>query len=200
MTFYQPETVLCNGSLFRLYINNEQLDKRIVELAGQINRDYGDKKPIFIGILNGAFIFLADLMRHVTIPCEVDFFKLSSYGDEKVSSGSVTELKDLDADVEGRHVILIEDIVDTGLSMRYMVGRIKEKKPASVAVVTLLHKPDATKHYVNVDYVGFKIPTLFVLGYGMDFAQEGRNLAQIYVIDDGSEDSSSPVIPEHAKK
>ncbi|TVQ71209.1 MAG: hypoxanthine phosphoribosyltransferase [Balneolaceae bacterium] len=200
MTFYQPETVFCNGALFRLYINKERLDKRIVELAGQINRDYEDKKPIFIGILNGAFIFLADLMRHVTIPCEVDFFKLSSYGDEKVSSGSVTELKDLDADVEGRHVILIEDIVDTGLSMRYMVGRIKAKKPASVAVVTLLHKPDATKHYVNVDYVGFQIPTLFVLGYGMDYAQEGRNLAQIYVIDDGSEDSSPPIIPEHAKK
>ncbi len=200
MTFYQPETVLCNGSLFRLFITKEQLDKRIVELAEQINRDYEGKKPIFIGILNGAFIFLADLMRHVTIPCEVDFFKLSSYGDEKVSSGSVTELKDLDADVEGRHVILIEDIVDTGLSMRYMVGRIKEKKPASVAVVTLLHKPDATKHYINVDYVGFQIPTLFVLGYGMDYGQEGRNLAQIYVIDDGSEDHSTPIIPEHAKK
>jgi len=200
MTFYQPETVLCNGSLFRLYISKDQLDKRIEELAEQINRDYEDKKPIFIGILNGAFIFLSDLMRHVTIPCEVDFFKLSSYGDEKVSSGHVTELKDLDADVEGRHVILIEDIVDTGLSMRYMVGRIKAKNPASVAVVTLLHKPDATKHYVNVDYVGFQIPTLFVLGYGMDYGQEGRNLAQIYVIDDGSEDSSAPIIPEHAKK
>ncbi len=200
MTFYEPETVVCNGALFRLYISKEQLDKRIEELAEQINRDYEDKKPIFIGILNGAFIFLADLMRHVTIPCEVDFFKLSSYGDEKVSSGHVTELKDLDADVEGRHIILIEDIVDTGLSMRYMVGRIKAKKPASVSVVTLLHKPDATKHYVNVDYVGFQIPTLFVLGYGMDYAQEGRNLAQIYVIDEEPQDSKSPVIPDAAEK
>lgn len=184
MTFYEPESVVCNGSLFRLYITKKQLDERIAELGEQLNRDYKDKKPIFIGILNGAFIFLADLMRHVSIPCEVDFFKLSSYGDEKVSSGHVTERKDLDADVAGRHIILIEDIVDTGLSMKYMVDRIKEKDPASVSVVTLLHKPDATKHYVSVDYVGFQIPTLFVLGYGMDYAQEGRNLAQIYVIED----------------
>ena len=200
MTFYEPETVICNGSLFRLYISREKLQKRIEEIAGQINRDYADKKPIFIGILNGAFIFLSDLMRHVTIPCEVDFFKLSSYGDEKVSSGHVTELKDLDADVEDRHIILIEDIVDTGLSMRYIVGRIRAKNPASVAVVTLLHKPDATKHYVNVDYVGFQIPTLFVLGYGMDFAQEGRNLAQIYVIDDESQEIIAPVMPDLNKK
>ncbi len=200
MTFYEPETVVCNGSLFRLYITKEQIDKRVEELADKINRDYEDKKPIFIGILNGAFIFQADLMRHVTIPCEVDFFKLSSYGDEKVSSGHVTELKELDADVEGRHIILIEDIVDTGLSMRYMVSRIKAKKPASVSVVTLLHKPDATKHYVNVDYVGFQIPTLFVLGYGMDYAQEGRNLAQIYVIDDETEEGIPPIVPNGEKK
>jgi hypoxanthine phosphoribosyltransferase len=200
MTFYEPETVVCNGALFRLYITKEQIDKRIEELADKINRDYEGKKPIFIGILNGAFVFQADLMRHVTIPCEVDFFKLSSYGDEKVSSGHVTELKELDADVEGRHIILIEDIVDTGLSMRYMVGRIKAKNPASVSVVTLLHKPDATKHYVNVDYVGFQIPTLFVLGYGMDYAQEGRNLAQIYVIDDETEEGAPPIIPNSEKK
>ncbi|MDG5766177.1 hypoxanthine phosphoribosyltransferase [Balneolales bacterium ANBcel1] len=184
MSFYEPETVVCNGSLFRLFISKEQIDKRIAELGEEINRDYKDKKPIFIGILNGAFIFLADLMRHVSVPCEVDFFKLSSYGDEKVSSGHVTERKDLDADVEGRHIVLIEDIVDTGLSMKYMVDRILEKNPASVKVMTLLHKPDATRHYVDVEYVGFQIPTLFVLGYGMDYAQEGRNLAQIYVIDE----------------
>lgn len=184
MSFYEPETVVCNGSLFRLYIAKQTIDKRVAELAGQMNRDYKDKKPIFIGILNGAFIFLSDLMRHVSIPCEVDFFKLSSYGDEKVSSGRVTELKNLDADIKDRHIILIEDIVDTGLSMKYMVDRIKEKDPASVAVVTLLHKPDAAKHYVEVDYVGFQIPTIFVLGYGMDYAQEGRNLSQIYALDE----------------
>ncbi len=184
MSFYEPDKIVCNGSLFRLFITKEQIDKRVAALAEQVNSDYKDKKPIFIGVLNGAFIFLADLMRHVSIPCEVDFIKLSSYGDDKVSTGHVTELKELDADVEGRHVILIEDIIDTGLSMKYMVDRIQEKNPASVSVLTLLHKPDATKHFVNIDYVGFQIPTHFVLGYGMDYAQEGRNLAQIYVIDD----------------
>lgn len=197
MSFYEPESVYCNGSNFHLYISKKELDLRIAELGEQLNRDYKEKKPIFIGILNGAFIFLADLMRHVSIPCEVDFFKLSSYGDEKVSSGRVTELKDLDADVEGRHIILIEDIVDTGLSMKYMVDRIREKKPASVKVMTLLHKPDAAKHYVKVDYVGFQIPTLFVLGYGMDYAQEGRNLAQIYVIEDEA-DNGRVVSGRHA--
>lgn len=184
MSFYKPQTILCNDNLFRLFITKEQLDKRVSELGEKINIDYENKKPIFIGILNGAYIFLADLMRHVRIPCEVDFLKLSSYGDEMVSSGDVTERKQLDAEVGGRHIILVEDIVDTGLSINYMMNRIQEKKPASVSVITLLHKPDATRHKVDLDYVGFQIPTRFVLGYGMDYAQEGRNLAQIYVLDE----------------
>lgn len=152
-------------------------------LADQLNRDYSDKKPIFIGVLNGAFIFLSDLLRHISIPSEVDFLKLSSYGDEKVSSGQVTDLKDIDANIEGRHILLVEDIVDTGLSMKYMIDKLQKKNPASIATVTLLHKPEATHHDVQLDYVGFKIPTLFVLGYGLDYAQEGRNLAQIYILD-----------------
>lgn len=184
MSYYEPETVICNGLQFRSYITKEQIDQRVSELAAEINRDYKDKKPIFIGILNGAFIFLADLMRHVAVPCEVDFFKLSSYGDERISSGNITERKKPDADVNGRHVVLVEDIVDTGLSMKYMVDRIRSLNAASVEVITLLQKPDAARHYVDVRYVGFRIPALFVLGYGMDYAQEGRNLARIYVIDD----------------
>lgn len=179
-----PDRVLCNGEHFNVYITREKIAKRVEELGQQISRDYKDKSPIFIGILNGAYIFLADLMRNVSIPCEVDFHKLSSYGDEKVSSGNVTERKELDADVKGRDVILVEDIVDTGLSMRYLVDKMKEKNPASVKVVTLLHKKEATKHHIDIDYVGFQIPTLFVLGYGMDYAQEGRNLPHIYVIED----------------
>ncbi|MFP8489482.1 hypoxanthine phosphoribosyltransferase [Gracilimonas sp. Q87] len=182
--FYQPDTVKCNDETFKIYITKEQIDERINQLGNKMDKDFADKKPIFIGILNGAFIFLADLMRHVSIPCEVDFMKLSSYGDEKVSSGEVTELKHIDAKIEGRHVILVEDIVDTGLSMNYMLKRIKEYKPESVSVCTLLHKKEATKHDVQLDYVGFEIPNAFVLGYGLDFAQEGRNLSQIYVIDD----------------
>ena len=182
-SFYQPDTLTCNGENFKIFITKEQIDERMNQLSNQLDKKYEGKKPIFIGILNGAFIFLSDLMRHVSIDCEVDFMKLSSYGDKKVSSGEVTELKHIDAKIEGRHVILVEDIVDTGLSMNYMVKRIKENDPASVAVCTLLHKKAATKYEVQLDFVGFEIPDAFVLGYGLDYAQLGRNLSQIYVID-----------------
>lgn len=184
MSYYLPETVNCNGEIFKVFITKEQIEARISLLGKQLDREYDGKKPIFIGILNGSFIFLADLMRMVSVPCEVDFMKLSSYGDEKVSSGNVTELKHIDAKLKDRHVILVEDIVDTGLSMKYMIERMKQYEPASVKVVTLLHKKDATQHDVQIDYVGFEIPTKFVLGYGLDYAQEGRNLAQIYVLDE----------------
>lgn len=183
MSSYKPDTVVCNGETFSVYITQEELRQRVAELGEELNRDYKDKRPIFIGVLNGAYIFLSDLMRHVQMPCEVDFLKLSSYGDEKVSSGQVTDLKDIDADIEGRHVILVEDIVDTGLSIKYIQSKLQKKNPASIATVTLLHKAEATHHNVRLDYVGFKIPTLFVLGYGLDYAQEGRNLAQIYILD-----------------
>ena len=184
MSYYLPDTVDCNGEIFKVFITKEQIEARTLLLGQQLDREYEDKRPIFIGILNGSFIFLADLMRMVSIPCEVDFMKLSSYGDEKVSSGDVTELKHIDAKLKDRHVILVEDIVDTGLSMKYMIERMKSYEPASVKVVTLLHKKEATLHDVQVDYVGFEIPTKFVLGYGLDYAQEGRNLAQIYALDE----------------
>lgn len=183
MSLYKPEIIECNGETFKIYLTEEELERRVADLGKELTEKYRDKNPIFIGVLNGAYIFLSDLMRNVTIPCEVDFLKLSSYGDEKVSSGQVTDLKDIDADIEGRHVILVEDIVDTGLSMKYMLNKLQQKDPASLATVTLLHKAEATHHDVQLDYVGFKIPTLFVLGYGLDYAQEGRNLAQIYILD-----------------
>lgn len=186
MSFYTPETVVCNNEVFKVMLDQNQIQSRIAELGKELDRDFEDKKPIFIGILNGAFIFLADLMRHVSIPCEVDFYKLSSYGDEKVSSGQVKQRKDIDADITGRHIILVEDIVDTGLSINYILNIVKQKNPASVSIVSLLCKKDAIKYHVDVDYVGFDIPTKFVLGYGLDYAQEGRNLAQIYVLDENS--------------
>ncbi len=179
---YLPDHVTVQNERFDVFITRERIEDRLAELGARIDADYAGKRPIFIGVLNGAFIFLADLMRHVSIPCEVDFYKLSSYGDEKVSSGKVTERKDLDAAIEGRHVIIVEDIVDTGLSMSYILNLIKHKDPASVRIATLLHKPGAMRFDVALDYVGFEIPTKFVLGYGLDYAQEGRNLAQIYVL------------------
>ena len=183
MSLYTPKTVECNGEIFKEYLSKKELESRVAELGEELSQKYQGKEPIFIGVLNGAYIFLSDLMRQVDIPCEVDFLKLSSYGDEKVSSGEVTDLKDIDADIEDRHVILVEDIVDTGLSMKYLINKLQKKNPASIATVTLLHKTEATHHDVQLDYVGFKIPTLFVLGYGLDYAQEGRNLAQIYILD-----------------
>ena len=187
MTFYTPDFITCNGERFRQYISREDIEKRVSDVAGEINDQFEGKKPIFIGVLNGAYIFLADIMRHVRIPCEVDFIKLSSYGDEKVSSGQVTELKHVDATLKDRHVILVEDIVDTGLSINYLMDKLNEHEPASITLVTLLHKEEATKYPVQIDYTGFVIPNEFVLGYGLDYAQEGRNLAQIYILDGHSE-------------
>lgn len=184
MASYLPKQVECKNETFSIYLTRKELKERVAEMGKELAETYADKDPIFIGVLNGAFIFLSDLMRHVEIPCEVDFLKLSSYGDEKVSSGEVTDLKDIDADIEGRNVILVEDIVDTGLSMNYLVDKLQKKDPASIATVTLLHKSEATHHNVQLDYVGFTIPTLFVLGYGLDYAQEGRNLGQIYILDE----------------
>jgi len=181
MNLYQPDIVNVNGELFRVYLTHEEINQRNIQLGKQLTKDYIDKKPIFIGVLNGAYIFLSDLMRYVTIPCEVDFLKLSSYGDEKVSSGQVQDLKEIDAVIKGRHIILVEDIIDTGLSIKYLTDKVNAQKPASLSVITLLHKAEATLHDIQIDYVGFKIPNLFVLGYGLDYAQEGRNLAQIYI-------------------
>ena len=180
---FTPESIVVKDEHFVPFISQERIDARISLMGKQLDKDYKDSNPIFIGVLNGSFIFLADLMRNVQIPCEVDFVKLSSYGDQKVSSGNVTTLKKVDARLEGRHIILVEDIVDTGLSMNYMLDQIKAHKPASIAVITLLHKKEAMVHPVSLDYVGFEIPNAFVLGYGLDYAQQGRNLGQIYILE-----------------
>ncbi len=186
-TLSAPPSVVCQGERFRLYLDETTLQERIGALGDQISADYRDSEspPIFIGVLNGAFMFTADLMRTLSIDCEVDFYKLSSYGEAKVSSGVVTELKHIDAELQGRHVIVVEDIVDTGLSMRYILDRIEELNPASLKAVTLLRKPAAAKVDVEVDYVGFDIDNLFVIGYGLDYGQLARNLRAIYILDEG---------------
>lgn len=183
MDRHKPEVVHCNGERFRLYLSHDEIQARVRELSDSISRDFKDCDPIFIGVLNGAFVFLSDLIRYLTIPCEIDFIKLSSYGDENVSSGQITELKGIDANVNNRHVILVEDIVDTGLSMQYLIDRIRDAGPASLSTVAFLHKFEATEHEVQLDYVGFRTPNQFLIGYGLDFAQKGRNLAQIYIMD-----------------
>jgi hypoxanthine phosphoribosyltransferase len=180
----ETDTVVCNGERFRVYLDHDEIQERVREMGAQISRDYEGREPILIGVLNGAFMFLADLMRTLDIECEVDFMKLSSYGDQKVSSGEVEELKRIDADLEGRDVLIVEDIVDTGLSMNYILERLDALNPASVRVVTLLHKHEATQEDVQLDYVGFRIEDLFVIGYGLDYSQIARNLPEIYIQDE----------------
>lgn len=181
-------SVQCNGERFKLYLHAHAIRERIEELGQLISADCAGQRPVLVGVLNGAFMFLADLMRAITIECEVDFIKLSSYGDKKISSGVVRELKSVDANLRGKNVIIVEDIVDTGLSMAYLMESVREHEPASVRTATLLHKSDATVADVTLDYVGFEISNLFVVGYGLDFGQLGRNLPHIYVIDESGTD------------
>lgn len=164
------------------FLTEEEIQNRIEELAGELETEYKTKLPIFIGVLNGSFMFMSDLLKKITFNCEMDFFKLSSYGDEKISSGRVKLIKDLNADITDRHLIIVEDIVDSGLSIKYIEELIAGHKPASMKVVTLLLKPDSLKYDVKIDYIGFKIPSKFVIGYGLDYAQKYRNLPSIYVL------------------
>jgi hypoxanthine phosphoribosyltransferase len=173
-------SIQVNGDTFVPMISERRIRARIRELAQQISDEHRDTIPVFIGILNGSFIFFADLIREITIPCEVDFLKLSSYGDAKISSGNVRLLKDLNCQVEGRSIIVVEDVVDSGLSMEYIKTLIQHQNPTSLKVVTLLYKKDAIKRPVTIDYIGFRIAGDFVIGYGLDYAQRMRNLKQIY--------------------
>ena len=169
-----------NGDTFVVMIGERRIKAKVKALARTINRDYKGTVPVFIGVLNGSFIFFADLIREITIDCEVDFLKLSSYGDAKISSGDVKLLKDLNCQVEGRDIIIVEDVVDSGLSMQYIKDIISKQNPKSFRIVTLLYKKEAVKLPVTLDYVGFVIPRDFVIGYGLDYAQRVRNLKSIY--------------------
>ena len=175
-----PKPITVNNEKFGLYLSEEKIQARIKQLAKKISKDYKGKVPIFIGILNGSFVFLSDLIRHITVDCEIDFLKLSSYGDAKISSGNVKMLKELNCQVTGRDIIAVEDIIDTGLSIDFIKKIISRQKPKSFKIVSLLYKKDAIKVNVPTDYIGFKIPNVFVVGYGLDYSQKARNLREIY--------------------
>jgi hypoxanthine phosphoribosyltransferase len=176
------EIIQIGNEKFIPLLTEKEIQKRVVEMGKQISKDYTSKLPIFIGILNGSFMFLSDLLKHVDIHCEVDFFKLSSYGDSKISSGNVKMLKELNADINERHVIIVEDIVDTGLSISYIKDLMSEQKPASISFASLLVKPGSLKYDIKIDYIGFEISDEFVIGYGLDYAQKFRNLPAVYVL------------------
>lgn len=165
-----------------ILIPESALQARVRELGQAISSDYEGKEPLLVGILTGAFLFLADLLRHVTIPCQVDFMATSSYGVGTESSGIVRILKDLDQTIEGRHVLIVDDIIDTGLTMDYMLETLKARYPASLRVCALLDKVPRRRREVRIDYRGFEIPDKFVVGYGLDFAGRYRNVPFVCVL------------------
>jgi len=176
------EAIFVGEDKFIPYLTEETIQNKVKEIGEKISIEYEDSVPVFIGILNGSFLFMSDLIKNVTIDCEIDFIKLSSYGDAKITSGNVKLVKDLNANIEGRDIIVVEDIVDTGLSIKYIEELMELHKPKSVKIVSLLVKPESLKYDVKIDYIGFEIPNKFVLGYGLDYAQRFRNLRSIYVL------------------
>jgi len=168
----------------KVLISEEQIRKRIRELAEEIRSDYEGKRPLFIGVLKGSFVFLGDLIREMDIDLEVDFMSTSSYGDATTTSGVVRLTKDLDVAIEGRDVIIVEDIVDTGLTLRYLCNLLRQRLPSSLAVCTLLDKSARREVDVQIDYCGFDIEDGFVVGYGIDYAQKYRQLPLIAIIEE----------------
>ncbi len=164
---------------FEIYLSEETILKRVKELAACITKDYAGKRPLFIAILNGSFMFAADLFKQLNIEAELCFIKLASYKGMK-SSGNVVTSIGLEDDLFNKEVIIVEDIVDTGKTLHNFLPKLMHQQPESLKIVTLLHKPDATEYPLQLDYVGFKIPNKFVVGYGLDYDGLGRNLKEIY--------------------
>ena len=171
-----------DDQLAEVLFTEEDIRKRVAGLGRQIASDYADKKPVLVGVLRGAIVFMVDLMRSIDAPLAVDFMAVSSYGASTRSSGVVRILKDLDTVIEGRHVLIVEDIIDTGLTLQYITELLWARHPASLRIVTLLDKPEGRKVDIAVDYVGFTIPNKFVVGYGLDFSEIYRNLPYIGVL------------------
>lgn len=163
-------------------ISQEELTKRIKEMAEQINKDYEGKSVLVVCVLKGAVMFMAELTKYMTVPVAFDFISVSSYGNATQSTGVVRFIKDLDQTIEGKHVLIVEDIVDTGLTLKYLLENMWTRKPASLKLCTLLSKPERRKVDINVDYVGFTIPDEFVIGYGLDYAEKYRNLPEICIL------------------
>jgi hypoxanthine phosphoribosyltransferase len=168
----------------QVLIDEEALARRITELADEVSTDYADRDLLLIGVLKGAVFFMADLMRQITVPCEVDFMAISSYGGSTDSSGVVRILKDLDINIRDRDVLVVEDIIDSGLTLQYLMRNLSSREPASLEVCALLTKPARREIEVPVRYVGFEIPNHFVIGYGLDFAERYRNLPYVGVLNE----------------
>jgi hypoxanthine phosphoribosyltransferase len=167
-------------------VSREDLKRRVGELGGEISRDYEGSDLVMVGVLKGAVLFIADLLRHMSIPCEIDFMAVSSYGSSTDSSGVVRILKDLDTSIEGRDVLIVEDIIDSGLSLQYLLRNLRVRNPRSLEVCALLTKPERRRVDLPTRYVGFEIPNRFAIGYGLDYAQHYRNLDYVAALEDAS--------------
>lgn len=173
--------VTIKDKTFETSMSETEIKARVKELAQQISKDMEGKNPLFLGVLNGAFVFAADLMREMTIPCEISFVKLASY-QGTMSTGTIKEIMGINEDISGRTVIILEDIVETGLTIKQMIESLGTRGPASVSVCTLFFKPEKLSVDLNLDYVAFRIPNDFILGYGLDYDQQGRGLKDLYTL------------------
>ena len=172
----------CDNAIERVLFSEEQLKQRVRELGARITADYAGKEPVLISVLRGSYIFMADLTRSIDLPCTVDFMSVSSYGKGTTSSGQVQITKDLSDDIEGRDVIVVEDILDSGNTLFYLLQILQARKPVSIRLCTLLDKPDRRVKEITADYSGFTIPDAFVVGYGLDYAEKYRNLPYIGIL------------------
>ncbi len=166
----------------RVLISKEELDRQVEQLGSRISKDYEGKELVIIGVLKGGFIFLADLARKITIPVDLDFISVSSYGDSSKSSGVVKIIKDVDINISGKHVLIVEDIIDTGLTLNHLVELLKTRGPLSVKICAALDKPSRRKAEVHVEYKGIEIPDEFVIGYGLDYVGKYRNLPEVCIL------------------
>ena len=170
---------------FNTYLSEEEIQQKVKGIADQLNLDYKDRRPLFVAILNGSFMFAADLFKYLKIDAEISFIKLASYKGMK-SSGNVITAIGLEMDLYGREVVIVEDIVDTGKTLHQFLPKLDHQQPKSLKIAALLHKPEATQYQLKIDYLGFSIPNKFVVGYGLDFDGLGRNYKEIYQLAAGS--------------
>ena len=179
------------GDVSKVLITSEQITEKVREMGERITQDYAGERLLLVGVLRGAVVVMGDLMRCINLPCEIDFMDISSYGSGTSSSGVVRILKDLEEDITGRHVLLVEDIVDTGLTLSYLVRSLLARKPASLEICSLLTKPTRRRAELDVKYLGFEVPDEFVVGYGLDYAGAYRNLPDICILNQEVFDGTS---------
>jgi hypoxanthine phosphoribosyltransferase len=171
------------GTIGETLVSEEALQARVREMAAQVSADYEGRDMLVIGVLKGAVFFIADLLRHLTVPCELDFMAVSSYGSSTHSSGVVRILKDLEMPIAGRHVLVVEDVIDSGLTLSYLLKNLASRQPASLEICSLLTKPGHKRLNIPIRYVGFDLPDAFVIGYGLDYAERWRNLPYIAILE-----------------